>query len=122
MGIINSLEFGFPGAQNRFEHHPSSAPASVGHQNPRTRTASFPSEFIIKLLELSVHPSPHLLAQITSHTHENNKSYPATGSLTICTAELVCSCQFVAVILGLPKLHSDFSVLVIIPLLNLVSR
>lgn len=68
----------------------------------------------------SVHPSPHPLAQITSHTHKNNNSYPATGSLAICTAELVCSRQFV--ILDLPKLHSDFSVLVIIPLLKLVSQ
>lgn len=69
----------------------------------------------------ALQPHPHPLTQITSHIHKSKIIVsPATGSLTIRAAEVVCLSLFV--ILDLPKLHSNFSELVIIPLLNLANR
>jgi hypothetical protein len=57
------------------------------------------------------------LKLLHTHTHTHTSKIIvslATGSLTTRTAEVVC-CSWL-VILDLPKLHSDFSPLVIIPL------
>lgn len=61
-------------------------------------------------------PSPSFpSSNYFTHTHKSKIIVsPAPGSLTTRTAEVVCCSQLV--ILDLPKLHSDFSPLVIIPL------